>query len=164
MSTLFSEVLSREAWLRTWDNILSNPPGFMLLVVVAYLTVARSTLLQCTQKEDFEVCSHIVCACDCYITSTCMCMYSVAESAFSLSCFPRGKRREKERREGLLPLLLVLPWRKGVREGKAFSLSCSPREKGKVKGEEGEKERGGEGEEEMRERGLGRSSGVEGGW
>ena len=67
MSTLFSEVLSREAWLRTWDNILSNPPGFLLLVVVAYLTIARSTLLQCTQKEDFEVRWQIVHACDGYI-------------------------------------------------------------------------------------------------
>ena len=55
MATMFSEVLSREAWLRTWDNILSNPPGFLLLVVVAYLTTARHTLLQCTKKEDFEV-------------------------------------------------------------------------------------------------------------
>ena len=55
MATMFSEVFSREAWLRCWDNILSNPPGFMLLVVVAYLIVARATLLQCSQQEDFEV-------------------------------------------------------------------------------------------------------------
>lgn len=53
--TLFSEVLSRDEWLRLWDNILSNHPGFLLLCVVAYLTTARHTLLKCTQQEDFEV-------------------------------------------------------------------------------------------------------------
>ena len=53
--TLFSEVLSRDEWLRLWDNILSNHPGFLLLSVVAYITTARHTLLKCSQPEDFEV-------------------------------------------------------------------------------------------------------------
>ena len=52
---MFSEVLSREEWLRVWDHIVSNHPSFLLLLVVAYLTTARQTLLKCTAKEDFEV-------------------------------------------------------------------------------------------------------------
>ena len=56
LETLFSEVLSREEWLRLWDNVLSNHPSFLLLVVVAYLTSARHTLLHCNTTEDFEVC------------------------------------------------------------------------------------------------------------
>ena len=55
LQTLFSEVLSREEWLRLWDNILSNPPSFLLLAVVSLLTTARHTLLQCSNTEDFEV-------------------------------------------------------------------------------------------------------------
>lgn len=54
METLFSEVLLKGEWLRVWDNLVSQHPGYMLLVVVAYLTIARHTLFKCNQKEDFE--------------------------------------------------------------------------------------------------------------
>lgn len=55
LQTLLSEVLTKEEWLRAWDNIFSNHPSFLLFVVVAYVTVSRKALLQCTRKEDFEV-------------------------------------------------------------------------------------------------------------
>ena len=55
LETLFSEVLMKGEWLRIWDNVVSQHPGYMLLVVVAYLTTARHTLFKCNQKEDFEV-------------------------------------------------------------------------------------------------------------
>ena len=55
LKTMFSEVLSRDEWLRVWDHIVSNHPSFLLLLAVAYLTTARQTLLKCTAKEDFEV-------------------------------------------------------------------------------------------------------------
>ena len=55
LKTLFSEVLSKGEWLRVWDNVVSHHPGYLLLMVVAYLSTARNTLLKCSQKEDFEV-------------------------------------------------------------------------------------------------------------
>ncbi len=55
METLFSEVLSRDGWLRLWDNALSNHPGFLLLLVTSYLVSARGALLQCARIEDFQV-------------------------------------------------------------------------------------------------------------
>lgn len=56
LQTLLSEVLTKDEWLRAWDNIFSNHPSFLLFVVVAYVIVSRKALLQCTRKEDFEVC------------------------------------------------------------------------------------------------------------
>ena len=55
LQTLLSEVLTKDEWLRAWDNIFSNHPSFLLFVVVAYVIVSRKALLQCTRKEDFEV-------------------------------------------------------------------------------------------------------------
>ncbi|KAF3840112.1 hypothetical protein F7725_018829 [Dissostichus mawsoni] len=54
LETLFSEVLTREEWLRLFDNIFSNHPSFLLLACVAYITCCREPLLLCSQKEDFE--------------------------------------------------------------------------------------------------------------
>ncbi|GAB1299377.1 TBC1 domain family member 31 [Apodemus speciosus] len=54
LETLFSEVLTREEWLRLFDNIFSNHPSFLLMTVVAYSTCSRAPLLNCTLKEDFE--------------------------------------------------------------------------------------------------------------
>lgn len=39
-----------------WDNIISHHPGYLVLVVVAYLTTARHTLFNCKQVQDFQVC------------------------------------------------------------------------------------------------------------
>ena len=55
LETLFSEVLSKGEWLRVWDNVISQHPGYLLLMVTAYLTTARQTLYKCSQREDFEV-------------------------------------------------------------------------------------------------------------
>ncbi|KAJ7360430.1 hypothetical protein OS493_015531 [Desmophyllum pertusum] len=58
IQTLLSEVLTKDEWLRAWDNIFSNHPSFLLFVVVAYVIVSRKVLLQCTRKEDFEYFFH----------------------------------------------------------------------------------------------------------
>ncbi|XP_036395511.1 TBC1 domain family member 31 [Megalops cyprinoides] len=58
LETLFSEVLTREEWLKLFDNVFANHPSFLLLAVVAYLTCCRAPLLLCNQKEDFEYFFH----------------------------------------------------------------------------------------------------------
>ncbi|CAL8336982.1 unnamed protein product [Gadus morhua 'NCC'] len=58
LETLFSEVLTRDEWLRLFDNVFSNHPGFLLMACVAYVTCCRAPLLLCTQKQDFEYFFH----------------------------------------------------------------------------------------------------------
>ncbi|XP_073233564.1 TBC1 domain family member 31-like [Porites lutea] len=58
LQTLLSEVLTKDEWLRAWDNIFSNHPSFLLFVVVAYVIVSRKVLLQCSRGEDFEYFFH----------------------------------------------------------------------------------------------------------
>ncbi|XP_021500924.1 TBC1 domain family member 31 isoform X4 [Meriones unguiculatus] len=58
LETLFSEVLTREEWLRLFDNVFSNHPSFLLMTVVAYNTCSRVPLLSCTRKDDFEYFFH----------------------------------------------------------------------------------------------------------
>ncbi|XP_061529879.1 LOW QUALITY PROTEIN: TBC1 domain family member 31 [Phycodurus eques] len=58
LETLFSEVLTRDEWLRLFDNVFSNHPSFLLMACVAYLTCCREPLLLCSQKEDFEYFFH----------------------------------------------------------------------------------------------------------
>ncbi len=55
LETLFSEVLTRDEWLRLFDSIFSNHPSFLLMACVAYITCCREPLLLCSQKQDFEV-------------------------------------------------------------------------------------------------------------
>ncbi|KAG7229366.1 hypothetical protein INR49_012883, partial [Caranx melampygus] len=38
LETLFSEVLTRDEWLRLFDNIFSNHPSFLIMACVAYIT------------------------------------------------------------------------------------------------------------------------------
>lgn len=64
IETLFSEVLTKEEWLRIWDHIFSNHPSFLLFLVAAYLICSRKVLMQCTAKEDFEYFVHHRNACD----------------------------------------------------------------------------------------------------
>uniref|UniRef100_A0A7N6BBS7 TBC1 domain family member 31 n=1 Tax=Anabas testudineus TaxID=64144 RepID=A0A7N6BBS7_ANATE len=54
LETLFSEVLTRDEWLRLFDNIFSNHPSFLIMACVAYITCCREPLLLCSQKLDFE--------------------------------------------------------------------------------------------------------------
>ncbi|XP_028919506.1 TBC1 domain family member 31 isoform X1 [Ornithorhynchus anatinus] len=58
LETVFSEVLTREEWLKVFDNVFSNHPSFLLMTVVAYNTCFRAPLLNCTQKDDFEYFFH----------------------------------------------------------------------------------------------------------
>ncbi|XP_044149304.1 TBC1 domain family member 31 [Bufo gargarizans] len=58
LETLFSEVLTREEWLKLFDNVFSNHPAFLLMAVVSYILCSRSPLLHCSQKEDFEYFFH----------------------------------------------------------------------------------------------------------
>uniref|UniRef100_A0A8D0GB26 TBC1 domain family member 31 n=1 Tax=Sphenodon punctatus TaxID=8508 RepID=A0A8D0GB26_SPHPU len=55
LETMFSEVLTREEWLKVFDNIFSNHPSYFLMVVAAYITCSRAPLLHCNQKDDFEL-------------------------------------------------------------------------------------------------------------
>lgn len=55
LETLFSEVLTRDEWLRLFDNVFTNHPSFLLMACVAYVTCCREPLLLCSQKTDFEV-------------------------------------------------------------------------------------------------------------
>ncbi|XP_039973734.1 TBC1 domain family member 31 isoform X2 [Xiphias gladius] len=58
LETLFSEVLTRDEWLRLFDNIFSNHPSFLIIACVAYITCCREPLLLCSQKQDFEYFFH----------------------------------------------------------------------------------------------------------
>uniref|UniRef100_A0A7N6A9L1 TBC1 domain family member 31 n=1 Tax=Anabas testudineus TaxID=64144 RepID=A0A7N6A9L1_ANATE len=58
LETLFSEVLTRDEWLRLFDNIFSNHPSFLIMACVAYITCCREPLLLCSQKLDFEYFFH----------------------------------------------------------------------------------------------------------
>ncbi|KFO03969.1 TBC1 domain family member 31, partial [Balearica regulorum gibbericeps] len=58
LETLFSEILTREEWLKVFDNIFSNHPSYFLMFVVAYITCSRAPLLHCNQTRDFEYFFH----------------------------------------------------------------------------------------------------------
>ncbi|XP_063499607.1 TBC1 domain family member 31 isoform X11 [Symphalangus syndactylus] len=58
LETVFSEVLTREEWLKLFDNIFSNHPSFLLMTVVAYNMCSRAPLLNCNLKDDFEFFFH----------------------------------------------------------------------------------------------------------
>ncbi|NXI67476.1 TBC31 protein, partial [Anseranas semipalmata] len=58
LETLFSEVLTREEWLKVFDNIFSNHPSYFLMIVVAYIICSRAPLLHCNQRQDFEYFFH----------------------------------------------------------------------------------------------------------
>ncbi|NXG66241.1 TBC31 protein, partial [Hemiprocne comata] len=58
LETLFSEVLTREEWLKVFDNIFSNHPSYFLMIVVAYVICSRAPLLHCNQTANFEYFFH----------------------------------------------------------------------------------------------------------
>ncbi len=55
LETLFSAQLPRGEWLALLDNLVAQPPGFLLCVAAAYAICAHSTLLQLTDAHDVEV-------------------------------------------------------------------------------------------------------------
>ncbi|XP_028389734.1 TBC1 domain family member 31 [Phyllostomus discolor] len=58
LETVFSEVLTREEWLKLFDNVFSNHPSFLLMAVVAYNICSRGPLLHCDLRDDFEYFFH----------------------------------------------------------------------------------------------------------
>ncbi|XP_038069604.1 TBC1 domain family member 31-like [Patiria miniata] len=58
LQTLLSEVVTKEEWQRLFDNIFTNHPAFLLIVVVAYIVSSRQPLLQCTDVDDFKYFVH----------------------------------------------------------------------------------------------------------
>ncbi|XP_071957436.1 TBC1 domain family member 31-like isoform X2 [Antedon mediterranea] len=58
METLFSEIVTRDEWLKLWDNIFTNHPSFMMYVVAAYLICSRQPLINCVELSDFEYFFH----------------------------------------------------------------------------------------------------------
>ncbi|XP_057591897.1 TBC1 domain family member 31 isoform X11 [Hippopotamus amphibius kiboko] len=58
LETVFSEVLTREEWLKLFDNVFSSRPSFLLMTVVAYNICSRAPLLSCNLKDDFEYFFH----------------------------------------------------------------------------------------------------------
>lgn len=58
LETLFSEVLTRDEWLMLFDNVFTNHPSFLLMVVVAYAMSARGPLMQCVELDDFRYFYH----------------------------------------------------------------------------------------------------------
>ncbi|KAH8413719.1 hypothetical protein KR222_004743, partial [Zaprionus bogoriensis] len=54
LTNAFAEVLDEQQWLALWDNIVTEPPHFMIFVIVAYSLVNRELLLRLPDKE--EVC------------------------------------------------------------------------------------------------------------
>ncbi|XP_069322127.1 TBC1 domain family member 31 isoform X2 [Eulemur rufifrons] len=58
LETVFSEVLTREEWLKLFDNVFSNHPSFLLMTVVAYNVCSRAPLLNCNLKNDFQYFFH----------------------------------------------------------------------------------------------------------
>ncbi|CAL1535275.1 unnamed protein product [Lymnaea stagnalis] len=58
LETVFSEVLTQDEWFMLWDNIVSNHPSYILMVVVAYTICARGPLMKCTEMDDFKFFFH----------------------------------------------------------------------------------------------------------
>lgn len=58
LETLFSEVLTKDEWLMLFDNVFSNHPSFLLMVVAAYAMCARGPLMQCVELDDFKYFFH----------------------------------------------------------------------------------------------------------
>ncbi|XP_041455639.1 TBC1 domain family member 31-like isoform X1 [Lytechinus variegatus] len=58
MQTLFSEVVTKEEWLKLFDHVFTNHPSFLLILVVAYLIGSRGALMACTNKDDFKYFFH----------------------------------------------------------------------------------------------------------
>jgi hypothetical protein len=55
LHTFFTEILTRNDWLKLWDHLLTNPPAFIYYFIVAYLRTFRIALLDVRKEEDFKV-------------------------------------------------------------------------------------------------------------
>lgn len=41
LQSMFSDVFAETEWLRVWDNIVSNHPGFSMYIALAYVVASR---------------------------------------------------------------------------------------------------------------------------
>ena len=55
LRTVFSEVFDRESWLRIWDNIFSQPPGFIIYIAISFLNSNRSAIMKCNSIEALDM-------------------------------------------------------------------------------------------------------------
>ena len=55
LRTVFSEVFDRENWLRIWDNIFSQPPGFIIYIAISFLNSNRSAMMKCNSIEALDM-------------------------------------------------------------------------------------------------------------
>jgi len=58
MQTIFSEVFSRNEWMRLFDHIFTAHPGFFYHLVAAYSICCRSALLRTSHLADFKYFYH----------------------------------------------------------------------------------------------------------
>lgn len=49
---VFAEVLDEQQWLALWDNILTEPPYFIIFVIVAYNLLQRDVILRLSEKVE----------------------------------------------------------------------------------------------------------------
>lgn len=54
MQSFFSELFSKDDWLKLWDHLVTNQPSFFYYVLVAYLIRFRQPLLETSRLADFE--------------------------------------------------------------------------------------------------------------
>ena len=61
----FSDVFPETEWLRVWDNVVSNHPGFAIYIAVAYLKASQVCVCVCVWG----------CLCLCVCVCVCALMY-----------------------------------------------------------------------------------------
>lgn len=59
MSTLMSEVVSRQDWLKLWDHIVTNDITFLHFCLVSHLIYFKQSLMAFEKEEDVEAFAHI---------------------------------------------------------------------------------------------------------
>src|SRR5690606_14967721 len=62
MSSIFTEVLSTNEWLKVFDHIFTMPPIFFIYFIIAYLIYFKPTLLN--MEDGFESFFRQMNACD----------------------------------------------------------------------------------------------------
>ena len=61
LRTIFTEVLTRDEWLQLWDHLFAwhETPNMLLVAVIAYLTINRSTILGIKDVVELERYVHV---------------------------------------------------------------------------------------------------------
>lgn len=58
MSTLMSEVVSRQDWLKLWDHVITNDPTFLYFLLISHLIYFKQSLMAFQTDEDIEAFVH----------------------------------------------------------------------------------------------------------